>query len=352
MPLANQTAFQDLRLDHIRLLVDDADATRDWLSGSYGLAVRDARTAPVDGSWARSVELGANRVRILVSEPVDDDCPAAAFVRRHGDAVADIAFGVPDVAAAFEAAVRCGARPVVTPVWHDDDTVTAAVSGFGDVVHTLIERPEPPVPATTASHLRTIDHFAVCVEPGDMDDTVAFYRDVFGFDLTLAERLQIGDQAMVTKVVQSQSREVTLTLIEPDITQEPGHINDFLADHGCAGVQHIAFATDDLVAAVDAIGDNGVEFMSTPDSYYDDLPNRVEPARYPIEQLRKYGVLVDEDHDGQLYQIFTRSVHPRKTLFLELIERMGARSFGSGNITALYQAAEREREARGGSRAA
>lgn len=356
MPPSNPTVFEDLRLDHVRFYVQSVDATCEWLTGGYGLAAHPASPAQPDpaarAGRARSVELGANRVRLLVSEPGAGDHPAAAYVRRHGDGVADIAFGVPDAAAAFVEAVRCGARPVAEPVRHGD-TVTAAVGGFGDVVHTLIERPDgtDSVPAPD-SHLQLIDHFAVCVEPGDIDRTVAFYRDTFDFELTFTERLQIGQQAMLTKVVQSRSQDVTFTLIEPDITQKPGHINDFLADHGCAGVQHIAFAIPDIVAAVDAIGGRGVQFMSTPDSYYEDLLDRLEPARYPVEELRRRRILVDEDHDGQLYQIFTRSVHPRNTLFLELIERMGARGFGSGNITALYQAAERERAAEGSTRAA
>lgn len=361
MPTPNPSVLKDLRLDHIRFYVRSIETTRDWLVDGYGLAVR---AASGDGSGVRSVELGANDVRILVSEPVSGDHPGAAYVERHGDGVADIAFGVPDARAAFDEAVRRGARVVAEPELADG-LVTASIGGFGDVVHTFVERRDGtagalapglrPTPRSVSGpdcHLRTIDHFAICVVPGDIDQTVAFYRYVLDFELTFTERLQIGNQAMTTKVVQSRSGDVTLTLIEPDVTQEPGHINEFLTEHGCAGVQHIAFSTEDIVSAVDEIRRRGVAFMGTPDSYYKGLLDRVVPARYSVDELHHHEILVDEDHDGQLYQIFTKSVHPRNTIFLELIERMGARTFGSGNITALYQAAERQRRPGSESRAA
>jgi 4-hydroxymandelate synthase len=347
--MSNPTPFENMKLDHVRLSVKSIDATREWLSGGYGLTERTGPDVPAGGGRSSTVELGVNDVRFLVTEAVADH-PSAKFVRRHGDGVSDIAFRVADAVAAFDEAVQRGARPVSAPV-RDGATVTAVVGGFGDLVHTLIERPES-TRTGSAGLLQLIDHFAVVVGPGDMDSTVAFYRYVFDFDLTFGERLQIGEQAMVTKVVQSRSKTVTFTLIEPDVTQKPGHIDDFLDDHGCAGVQHIAFATDDIVRAVDVIRGRGVEFMSTPDSYYEELPNRVVPEQYGFDTLREHRILVDEDHDGQLFQIFTKSVHPRNTLFLELIEREGAQSFGSGNITALYEAAERERRGGTSSRAA
>lgn len=347
--------FDDLQLDHVAFYVDSVDAARDWLVGGYGLAVRAASDAATETSGVRSVELGAHKIRLLFQEPLVDDHPGASYVERHGDGVSDIALGVPDTAAAFEEAVLRGARPVSSPM-ERDGIVTASIRGFGDVIHTFVQRPQgthtPVVAGLTAgprsafrsdSHLTTLDHFAVCVAPGTIGATVDFYREVLDFDLTFDETLQIGSQAMTTKVVQSRTRTVTLTFIEPDSTQDRGHIDDFLEQHGGAGVQHIAFSTYDIVGAVDTLRARGVAFMGTPGTYYDDLPNRVVPTRYSVDELREREILVDEDHDGQLYQIFARSVHPRGTIFLELIERMGARTFGSGNIKALYQAAERQR---------
>ncbi|WP_326695957.1 4-hydroxyphenylpyruvate dioxygenase [Streptomyces sp. NBC_01754] len=362
MPTSDPCVFDDLRLDHIRFHVRSIDTTLNWLTGGYGLTVRALPvpgTDPGGETGARSVEVGANDISLVLTEPVTEDHPAAHYVARHGDGVADIALRVPDAAAAHAAAVARGARSVTAPT-RTGELVTASVGGFGDLVHTFVERPDgAPGPAapgmrpapqdvdTMTSRLRSIDHFAVCVAPGDIDDTVAFYQNVFDFELTFSEKLQIGAQAMTTKVVESRSGDVTLTLIEPDITQEPGHINEFLDQHGCAGVQHIAFATDDIVTTVAELRRRGVAFMNTPDTYYRTLMDRVVPTRYTVDELHTEEILVDEDHGGQLYQIFAKSVHPRNTVFLELIERMGAQTFGSGNITALYEAAERQRGATG-----
>lgn len=368
MPTSDPFVFDDLHLDHIRFHVRRIDTVLGWLVGGYGLTVRAvSHPGPGPGAEAgsRSVEVGANGISLVLTEAVTGDHPAARYVARHGDGVADIALRVPDAAGAHAVAVGRGARSVAAPA-QVGDLVTASVGGFGDVVHTFVERPGgtggPAVPglrpvprdaAASASSLRSVDHFAVCVRPGDIDGTVAFYRNVFDFELTFTERLQIGAQAMTTKVVESRSGDVTLTLIEPDITQEPGHVNEFLDEHGCAGVQHIAFATDGIVATVAELRRRGVAFMGTPDTYYRTLADRVVPTRYTVDELRGQEILVDEDHGGQLYQIFAKSVHPKNTIFLELIERMGARTFGSGNITALYEAAERQRSAAGGeSRAA
>jgi 4-hydroxymandelate synthase len=191
--------------------------------------------------------------------------------------------------------------------------------------------------------LHDLDHFAVCLEPGQLDSTVQFYEQVLDFRMIFVERITVGSQAMNSKVVQSVSGQVTLTLIEPDTVGEPGQIDDFVRDHGGAGVQHLAFSTNDIVRAVGTLRDRGLKFLTTPDSYYELLSRRLQLAAHGTRELHELNVLVDEDHDGQLFQIFTRSTHPRRTMFFEIIERLGARTFGSGNIKALYEAVEAER---------
>ncbi|MFD7667726.1 4-hydroxyphenylpyruvate dioxygenase [Streptomyces sp. NPDC059788] len=340
-----------LGLDHVRLLVTDLDAATRWLAGGYGLTVhaRDAgRTRTV-----RSAGLGSGSLRLVLAQPLGADTPQAAFVERHGDGVADIAFRVDDAGAAFDLAVSRGARPVAEPACHAGVT-TAAIAGVGDLVHTFVERPPgldartlpdlvPAPPAAGGLGLAGLDHAAVCIPPGRIRAATEFYRDVLGFGLIFTERLTVGGQGMTTEVVQSPSREVTFTLIEPDASLPRSHVDAFLEDHGGAGVQHLAFSTDDIVRTVGDIASRGIRFMGTPDSYYDGLSSRLTPARHSETELRRHRILVDQDHEGQLFQIFARSVHPRNTLFLEVIERLGARSFGSGNIKALYRAAEAER---------
>ncbi|MET8541635.1 4-hydroxyphenylpyruvate dioxygenase [Kitasatospora sp. NPDC004799] len=347
---AGQQTFGGMLVDHITCYVADLAVTTEWLVRGYGLEVY-ARSAP-QAPDLRSVALGRNGIRVLLSQPLQGDHPGAAYVEKHGDGVADIALRVPDARAAFATAVRRGARPVAGPVEHGE-LVTATVMGVGDIAHTFVERPARsdgrPLPGLAPAAtdpaapdlgLREVDHFAVCVEPGQIDATVAFYREVLDFDLIFTERIEVNGQVMITKVVQNGA--VTFTLIEPDQSQVSGHLDEFLKDHGGPGVQHIAFTTDDIVRSVDAIAARGVEFLSTPQAYYRLLPDRLTPLRHSVAELERLNLLIDQDHDGQLFQIFARSVHPRNTLFLEVIERMGARSFGSGNIKALYQAIEHQ----------
>jgi 4-hydroxymandelate synthase len=366
--------FEDLGVDHVELYVEDLDAATRWLVDGYGFTVL-ATSDPQASADARSAALAAGRVRLVLTQPLTDQHPAAGYLARHGDGVAAIGLRVADAAAGFDEAVRRGARPLVTPT-ESGGYVTAAVSVVDDLGHTLVQRPEgadewslpglrpvvgaapdvagfgatPPVAGSPGAAapggdpgLSEVDHFAVCLEPGQLDRTVEDYRRVFDFEVVFTELIVVGAQAMRSSVVRSRSGSVTLTLIEPDRSRDPGQIDEFLKYHGGPGVQHVAFATDDIVRAVGAARSRGIAFLAAPETYYRLLAGRLTPARHTVEELRALDILVDEDHDGQLFQIFARSVHPRGTLFLEVIERDGARTFGSGNIRALYEAVELQR---------
>jgi 4-hydroxymandelate synthase len=237
----------------------------------------------------------------------------------------------------------------------DAMVTTAEVSGFSDVTHRLVERTGPRAeflpgaiemsevePEPDGALLHTIDHIAICVQSQTLTPTAKYYEDVFGFTEIFDEYIEVGGQGMDSKVVQSKSKLVTLTLLEPDSARKPGQIDDFLQWHAGAGVQHVAFSTGNIVAAVSALADHGVRFLGTPASYYETLTERVGELDAPVDRLRELGGLVDRDHWGQLLQIFTESMHVRRTLFLEIIERRGALTFGSGNIRALYEAKIRE----------
>lgn len=347
--MADSSVFgKDMSVDHVVFYVDDAEQTAAETMYRYGLAV--LASSP-EGSPARSVEVGRGDIRLVFTEAMTGDHPAAAYVEAHGDGVADIAFGVTDVQEAYTEAVRRGARPVAAPA-RSEGVVTAAIMGFGDVVHTFVQYPSGEallpglVPAAGSlpedTGVHTMDHFAVCLGAGQLHPTVEFYEKVLDFRMIFEEKIVVGAQSMNSKVVQSASGAVTLTLIEPDTTREPGQIDEFLKNHGGPGVQHIALASDDIVTSIRRLRRRGVEFLTTPDSYYDLLDKRVERTRSPVSDLRELHILVDQDHYGQLYQIFARSTHPRGTFFFEIIERAGARTFGSGNIKALYEAVEAE----------
>jgi 4-hydroxymandelate synthase len=356
--------FDNLQVDHIHFYVADVAATADRFVAGYGLAVY-AVTDPAEATAAaRSAAVGGGQIRLLLTQALAAEHPGAAYVSKHGDGVTDIALRVPDAAAAFGRAVQRGATPVSRPASHDG-IVTASILGFGDVIHTFVQRADDVderalpgmalVPGAASdlaasapdTGLAVVDHFAVCVAPGETAATVNFYKRVLDFDETFVERIVIGSQAIIITVVQSKSRAVTYTIIEPEVTQASEHISEFLSLHEGPGVQHIAFTTGNIVRTISEIKSRGVEFLSTPAAYYELLEDRLGLAKYSVAQLQQHDVLVDEDHHGQLFQIFTKSVHPRGTLFFEVIERVGARSFGAGNITALYSAVELQRAKEG-----
>ncbi|MFF2330054.1 MULTISPECIES: 4-hydroxyphenylpyruvate dioxygenase [unclassified Streptomyces] len=360
MRTASSNGFpHDLELDYIEMYVSDLDvAAAEWIERYTFTRVATAGSAE---QGFRSAELRQGNISLVLTEGTAPGHPAAVYVDAHGDGVADIALRCADVRTAFAAAVRRGARPVAEPALRPGPVVTAAVGTFGDVVHTLVERAPGegpgrpvgfrPLPETAEARHRTaddpalldVDHFAVCVGVGELDRTIEFYERALGFHEAFEEHIVVGNQAMVSKVVRSAAGGVTFTVIAPDPTAEPGQIDEFIANHAGAGIQHVAFRTDDAVRAVRALGRRGVDFLNTPGAYYDALADRIAPRGHTGAELRELGLLVDEDHAGQLFQIFTRSEHPRRTLFFEVIERIGARTFGSSNIKALYEAVEVER---------
>jgi 4-hydroxymandelate synthase len=345
----------NISIDYLEIFVEKLDrAAFTWVD-QYGFSV-----AGSGGSADhRSLALRQGGITLVLTEATSDHHPASAYVLQHGDGVADIALRTENLEATFQAAVAGGAEIVRRPARHGGagPSATATISGFGDVVHTLVERspgagPGLPVgfraalrPDDTGPHgagLLEVDHIAVCLKPGTLGPAVDRYRRVLGFRDIFEEHISVGRQAMESTVVQSRSGAVTLTLIEPDESADPGQIDEFLKSHQGPGVQHVAFSSRDAVRAVRVLGHRGVSFLTTPPAYYDHLRERVQLPADRVESLRSTNVLVDQDHDGQLFQIFTASVHPRHTLFFEVIERQGARTFGSANIKALYEAVERE----------
>ncbi|MGW7078470.1 4-hydroxyphenylpyruvate dioxygenase [Streptomyces sp. NPDC054871] len=346
----------DLAIDYVEMYVDGLEAA------AFAWVDKYAFTVVGTGGSAehRSIALRQGRMTLVLTEATAGRHPATTYVTTHGDGVADIALRTADVSAAFAAAVAGGARPVRQPTRHagEGPAVTATVAGFGDVVHTLVQRTPgegpglPPgfVPALGSREARTsevglldIDHIAVCLNAGDLESTARFYQQALGFREVFKEHIVVGAQAMDSKVVQSATGAVTLTLIEPDPLAQPGQIDEFLKSHHGAGVQHLAFSSKDAVRSVRTLSARGVAFLQTPSTYYELLSERIGLKSHTLNELRATNLLVDEDHDGQLFQIFTASTHPRGTIFFEVIERQGARTFGSSNIKALYEAVELER---------
>jgi 4-hydroxymandelate synthase len=276
--------------------------------------------------------------------------PATArFLAEHGDGIADIALACADVDSARTAAEAAGACVSVV----DGQPV---ISGFGSVSHTLLpsgtdgllppaHRAWTPRAAVSGGdgHVRLLDHVAICVHGESLGAVADFYRDALGMSRYSSEYVDVGGQAMDSIVVRSDSSLVTFTLVAPDVTKNPGQLDAFLDRNGGPGVQHLAFLVDDILAAIGQYRRAGVQFLSTPATYYDMLAERFPEMAQEIGALRQANVLADRDEWGHLLQLFSRSPHERNTLFYELIQRRGSRGFGVRNIRALYEAVERDR---------
>jgi 4-hydroxymandelate synthase len=320
--------------------VEDAVKSAAKLVDGYGFTVDGRYRRPGSGLDCSLLVHGG--VRLVLSSAASPSHPAAEYVRRHGDGVAVIAVLCDDAQAACAEAGRRGARVL--------SAGDATIAGFGDVAIRFVEPTDPalaPHADTDASDglMELIDHVAVVVPAGELHPMVAFCEQALDLRPIFSEYIEVGAQAMDSVVVQSASGAVTFTLLEPDTGRQPGQIDAFLDAHDGAGVQHLAFRTSDIATAVRTFGAREVEFLTTPSAYYDLLEERIGHTRIPTSVLRELNVLVDQDHDGQLFQIFSRSTHPRRTFFLELIERRGAGTFGTANIKALYQAVERQNAA-------
>jgi 4-hydroxyphenylpyruvate dioxygenase len=315
--------------------------------------------------------LKSGSCRFVIKGGVAPDSLLHDHHRAHGDGVVDISLEVPDVDKCIEHARAMGATVLEEPhdVSDEDGTVRlAAIATYGDTRHTLVQRTGYEgvylpgyVPRSSGFVKRegspkrmfqALDHIVGNVELGKMDQWVTFYNKVMGF-VNMAEF--IGDDiatdysALMSKVVANGNHRVKFPLNEPAIAKKKSQIDEYLEFYQGPGAQHLALATNDILGTVDAMRAEGVEFLSTPDSYYEDpaLRERIGKVRVPIEELQQRGILVDRDEDGYLLQIFTRPVQDRPTVFFELIERHGSLGFGKGNFKALFEAIEREQERRG-----
>jgi 4-hydroxymandelate synthase len=341
-----------LGIDHVELYVADLEKSAAVLCRDFGFLMAPGGAT---GPGSRSALLRQGSIRLLLTTATAPDHSAAGFVQRHGDGVASIAFRTDDVRQAFDKAVAAGAEPIAAPAVAEsaDGAVhQAVVSGFGDVTHRLVARDEPAGEAEAAGGrdgelFEALDHAAICLRPGELETVVRFYWNAFGLAYTFDERIEVGGQAMTSKVVQDRTGAVTFTLLEPDPEREPGQIDQFLASHDGPGVQHLALRTAGIVHAVQTLSGRGVEFLTAPAGYYRSLEGRLGAFDLPVGVLREVNVLADRDQWGQLFQIFSHSTHERRTFFFELIERRGARTFGSGNIRALYEALDDEQASSG-----
>ncbi|NKY85048.1 4-hydroxyphenylpyruvate dioxygenase [Nocardia veterana] len=360
--------FPVLGWDALVWVVGNATQFAHYLQ-AFGMTL-EAYSGPETGNRDhKSFVLRSRSARFDVRGAVDPASPLVAHHNRHGDGIVDIALEVPDVDRCIAHARRQGAAILVEPHDETDEfgTIrTAALATYGETRHTLVDRsryhgPYRPGYVERRSSYRprvphrlfqAVDHVVGNVELGRMDEWVEFYRRVMGFT-NMAEF--VGDDiateysALMSKVVANGNHRVKFPLNEPAAGRKRSQIDEYLEYYRGPGVQHIALATGDILATVDALRAEGIEFLATPDAYYQDpeLRARIGHVRVPVRQLQSRGILVDRDEDGYLLQIFCKPLTDRPTVFFELIERHGSLGFGKGNFKALFEAIEREQQARG-----
>jgi 4-hydroxyphenylpyruvate dioxygenase len=352
--------------DHVELWVGNAKQAAFYYEHAFGFH-RTAYAGPETGVRDRaSYVLEQSEIRIVVSSALRSDSPIGRHVLGHGDGVKDIALRVPDAGVAFREAVARGARGVLEPhVVRDDfgEVELATIATYGDIVHTFVTRSGyegaylPGYVAQESANgvddgvgLLAIDHIVGNVELGRMEHWVSFYEQVFG----MTEMIHFSDDdisteysALMSKVMSDGQGKIKFPINEPAEGKRKSQIDEYLEFNEGPGAQHIAMQSSNIVKTVEALQRRGVSFLTTPDAYYEDTPERVGEIDESWDDLRRLKILADRDDDGYLLQIFTKTAQDRPTLFFEVIERHGARGFGDGNFKALFEAIEREQALRG-----
>jgi 4-hydroxyphenylpyruvate dioxygenase len=350
-------------IDHVELWVGNAAQAAFFFKHAYGFSETAYSGLETGARDRTSHVLEQGRIRLVLTGTLRANTDVADHHHRHGDGVKVIALSVPDVDDAYREATARGARGLSEPHDIEDDhgrARLADIAAYGDTVHRFVDRGEyfgPFMPGfAPVEHdeveplLVGIDHIVGNVELGAMEQWVKYYEDVFG----MTEMIHFSDEAISTeysalmsKVVTTGNGRIKFPINEPAEGKRKSQIDEYLEFYEGAGAQHIALSTRDIVKTVNLLTERGVRFLRTPDSYYEEVPERIGEIDESLDDLRRLGILVDRDDEGYLLQIFTRPLGDRPTIFFELIERHGARGFGEGNFKALFEAIEREQAARG-----
>jgi 4-hydroxyphenylpyruvate dioxygenase len=351
--------------DHIEFYVGNAKQSAYYYQSAWGYKLV-AYAGPETGVRDRaSYVLQQNKVRLVLTTSLQPDSEITRHHAKHGDGVKFLSIWVDDATKSFEETVKRGAKPYMEPTRFEDEhgwVVISAIHTYGDTIHKFVERgnysgpflpgfkPVPNAIDVVPVGLKYVDHCVGNVELGAMNQWVKYYEDVMGFKLLITfddEDISTEYSALMSKVVSNGNGYIKFPINEPAEGRKKSQIEEYLDFYHGAGVQHIAIETDDIIATVGELRRRGIEFLYVPETYYDDIPQRVGQIQEDLEALKKLNILIDRDEDGYLLQIFTKPVEDRPTLFYEIIQRRGAKSFGKGNFKALFESIEREQELRG-----
>jgi 4-hydroxyphenylpyruvate dioxygenase len=351
--------------DHVEFYVGNARQAAYFYRAAFGMKLV-AYSGPETGQRDRaSYVVQQGKIRFVLTTALRPGSYIAEHVERHGDGVRVIALEVDDARSAWRETTSRGARSVAEPAETSDElgrVTMASIATYGDTIHTFVERgqyngaflpgfrAEPADTVARPTGLKHIDHMVGNVGWNSMNEWVDFYANVMGFQLYQHfddKDISTEYSALMSKVMANGNGYVKFPINEPAQGRKKSQVEEYLEFYGGPGVQHIALATEDILSTVSQLQKQGVQFLSIPHTYYTELTNRVGKIEEPIEQLERLGILVDRDDEGYMLQIFTRPVEDRPTLFYEIIQRKGSRSFGKGNFKALFEAIEREQASRG-----
>ncbi len=351
--------------DYVELYVGNSRQAAHYFQTAFGfqpLAHAGLSTGLKD---RESYVLVQDKIRLVLTSPLHADSDMGRHIDRHGDGVRVVALWVDDARSAFAETTRRGAKPFLEPVREQDDygyVIRSGIHTYGETVHVFVERndyhgpflpgyqPWGPHYRPADVGLKYVDHMVGNVGWNEMNVWTRFYAEVMGFNQLVSfddNDISTDYTALMSKVMSNGNGRIKFPINEPAEGKKKSQIEEYIDFYGGAGIQHLAVATDNIVETVIALRDRGVEFLRVPDAYYDDLKDRIGIIDEDIDTLRPLGVLVDRDEEGYLLQIFTKPICPRPTLFFEIIQRKGAKSFGKGNFKALFEAIEREQELRG-----
>jgi len=352
--------------DYIELYVSNAKQAAHFYRTAFGFQPLAYKGLETGSRQSESYVVVQDKIRLVLTSPLVSGTDIGRHIDKHGDGVKVTALWVEDATYAFEETVKRGAKGAMNPVVEEDENgrvVRSAIHTYGEVLHVFVERKDyhgvflpgfeewdTPHFETSEVGLKYIDHMVGNVDFGKMNEWVKFYEEVMGF----AQILSFDDKdisteftALMSKVMSNGNGRIKFPINEPAPGLKKSQVEEYLSFYEGEGVQHIAVATDDIIATVAALRTRGVEFLEVPDSYYDALTQRVGEIDEDLATLKALNILVDRDEEGYLLQIFTKTVQARPTMFFEIIQRKGANSFGKGNFKALFEALEREQALRG-----
>ncbi|MFN0203697.1 MAG: 4-hydroxyphenylpyruvate dioxygenase [Bacteroidia bacterium] len=352
-------------IEYVEFYVGNAKQAAHYYKTAFGFQSY-AYSGPETGVRDRaSYVLRQRKVNFILTTPLTPSSEIAAHIHLHGDGVKVIAFDVDDATYSFHETVKRGAKPYLEPITQSDEHGTVIISGihtYGDTVHLFIEKKNykgvflPKYKKWESSYnpepvgLAAIDHIVGNVGWFEMNRWCAFYRDVMGFSQLVSfddKDISTEYSALMSKVMSNGTGKVKFPINEPAEGKKKSQIEEYIEFYKGAGVQHIAIITPNIIDTVTQLSARGVDFLRVPTTYYEELQERVGKIDEPVEELAKLGILVDRDDEGYMLQIFTKPLEDRPTLFIEIIQRKGSRSFGKGNFKALFEAIEREPDMRG-----